>query len=126
MPAILELTPEQITRYRDHAQQRRQQEKPLIEERRQQAWKAACGAAQLLKEEFNATRVVLFGSLSWETGFTSWSDVDIAAWGMAPEDTFRAIGAIMDMETEVPVNLVDINTAKTSLLEIIEYEGIEL
>jgi len=52
--------------------------------------------------------------------------VDIAAWGLASEDTFRAIGAIMDMETEVPVNLVDIKTARPSLVNIIEREGIEL
>jgi predicted nucleotidyltransferase len=126
MPTILDLTPEQIAQYRNHAQQRRQQERPQIEKRRKKAWQAAHEAAALLKEDFNATRVVLFGSLARETGFTLWSDVDIAAWGLAPEDTFRAIGAIMDLDTSVPVNLVDVNTARPSLLETIEREGIAL
>ena len=61
-----------------------------------------------------------------EAGFTRWSDVDIAAWGIAPEDTFQAIGTVMEMETEVPVNLVDVNTARPSLLAVIERDGIEL
>ena len=58
--------------------------------------------------------------------FTRWSDVDIAAWGLAAEDTFRAIGAVMDLETDVPVNLIDVDTAHPSLLAAIEREGIAL
>jgi uncharacterized protein len=126
MPTTLDLTPEQIANYRAHALRRRQQEKPEIERRREKAWQAAREAAQLLKAEFGATRVAVFGSLTRESGFTRWSDVDIAAWGLAKEDTFRAIGAIMDMETDVPVNLVDVDTARPSLLAAIEREGIAL
>jgi uncharacterized protein len=120
------LTPEQISTYRRHAQQRREQEQPEIERRRERAWEAARLAARILDQEFEATRVVVFGSLARDAGFTRWSDVDIAAWGLALEDTFRAIGVIMDLETEVPVNLVDVNTASPSLLEAIEQEGIAL
>lgn len=70
--------------------------------------------------------MVVFGSLARESGFTRWSDVDIAAWGIAPEDTFRAIGAVMDLETEIPVNLVDVNTCRPSLLKAIQQDGIDL
>ena len=126
MPTTLNLTPEQIANYRAHAQKRRRQEQPEVEQRRQQAWEAARKAAQLLRQQFHATRVAVFGSLARETGFTRWSDVDIAAWGLAPEDTFRAIGAIMDMDTKVPVNLVDINTARPALLAAIDREAITL
>jgi len=126
MPTTFELTPEQISTYRRHAQQRRQQELPEIERRRERAWEAARMAAQVLKEKFGVTRVVVFGSLVRDAGFTRWSDVDIAAWGLALEDTFRAIGVIMDLDTEVPVNLVDVNTASPPLLEAIEREGIAL
>jgi len=80
----------------------------------------------LLKEQFQVSRVVVFGSLARGSGFTRWSDVDIAAWDIPPEDTFRAIGAVMDLDTDVPVNLVDVNTARPSLLTTIERDGIEL
>jgi len=126
MPTTFDLTPEQISTYRRHAQQRRQQELPEIERRRERAWEAARMAARVLKEKFGVTRVVVFGSLVRDAGFTRWSDVDVAAWGLALEDTFRAIGVIMDLDTEVPVNLVDVNTASPPLLEAIEREGIAL
>jgi predicted nucleotidyltransferase len=126
MPNSLELTPEQISAYRRNAQRRREQERPEIERRRERAWESARRAARVLKKQFGVTRIVVFGSLARDTGFTRWSDVDIAAWGIAMEDTFRAIGVIMDLETEVPVNLVDVNTASPSLLETIEREGIAL
>lgn len=126
MPTTFNLTPEKLALYRATAQRRRKQEQPKLEYRRKQAWVAAHQAARLLKEQFKVTRVVVFGSLARESGFTRWSDVDIAAWGIAPEDTFRAIGAVMDLETEVPVNLVDVNTCRPSLLKIIEQDGVEL
>ena len=126
MPTVYNLTPEKLAVYRATAQRRREQEDSALDHRRQQAWTAARQAAGLLKTQFNATRVVLFGSLARDSGFTRWSDVDIAAWGIAPEDTLRAIGAILDMNTPVEVNLVDVNTCRASLLAEIERNGIDL
>ncbi len=126
MPTAFNLTPEKLAVYRATAQRRREQEQPELYRRQKQAWVAARRAARLLKEQFKATRVVVFGSLARESGFTRWSDVDIAAWGIAPEDTFRAIGAVMDLDTEIPVNLVDVNTCRTSLLKAVEQDGVDL
>lgn len=123
---MLELSPDTIARYRETAQKRRIQEREEIALRRQHAWAAAKSAAKLLKEKFKASRVVVFGSLAREIDFTRWSDVDIAAWGIAPEDTFRAMGAVMDLGSDIAVNLVDINTCRSSLLASIERDGVEL
>ena len=126
MPVTLNLTPEKLATYRATAQRRREQEKPELARRREQAWAAARQAAELLRAQFKATRVVVFGSLARESGFTRWSDVDIAAWGIALEDTFRAIGAVMDMNTAIAVNLVDMNTCRRSLLKVIQQYGVEV
>ena len=126
MPTTFNVAPEKLAIYRATAQRRRQREQADLDRRRQQAWTAARQAARLLKTRFKATRVVVFGSLARGSGFTRWSDVDIAAWGIAQEDTFRAIGAILDMDTEIAVNLVDVNTCQPSLLEVIEQDGIDL
>ena len=123
---MLELSPDTIARYRETAKKRRVQEREEIALRRQQAWVVAKIAAKLLKEKFKAERVVAFGSLAREVDFTRWSDVDIAAWGIAPEDTFRAIGAVMDLGSELVINLVDINTCRPSLIANIERDGVEL
>lgn len=79
---------EEIAVYRATAQKRRQEKQPELDRRREAAWQAARLAAEVLKEQFKATRVVVFGSVARGVGFTRWSDVDVAAWGLAPEDTF--------------------------------------
>ena len=123
---MLDISPEKIAVFRKTAQRRREREREEIERRKEKAWAAARRATTLLKEQFHATRVVVFGSLVHDGCFTRWSDVDIAAWGIAPEDTFRAIGAVMDMESPLDVNLVDVSTCRPSILEMIKEEGVDL
>ena len=120
------LSPETIAVYHATAQKRLQQERLDLRQRREAAWQLAHQAAHLLRERFNVERVVVFGSLARGHGFTRWSDIDLAAWGIAPEDTFRAMGAVMDLGTNISVNLVDVNTVKPSLLATIERDGIDL
>ena len=120
------LTPEKIRIYRKTGEQRLVQHSEEIAHRRELAWDGARQAAVHLKEKFRATRVVVFGSLVHPGCFTRWSDVDVAAWGIAPQDTFLAIGAVEDLDLPVDVNLVDINACRPSLIEIINQEGVEL
>jgi len=89
-------------------------------------WQVAHRAAKLLREEYHAKRVVVFGSLLSAVCFTPWSDVDIAVWGLEPDQTFRAIGAVMDLTSSLEINLVDVNTCVPSLLQKIEREGVEI
>ena len=121
-----DLTPEQIAIYRSTALRRQEREKEALIRREIAGWSAARKAAKLLKKEFGATRVVVFGSLAGSGMLTRWSDVDIAAWGIEPTYTFKAIGAVMDLDEEVHVNLVDVNTCRPSLLRAIEREGVEI
>jgi len=126
MPTALELTPEAMAVYRATAQRRRQAEHQALQQRQQLAWQLARQAAALLEGQFKATRVVVFGSLVHPDCFTPWSDVDLAAWGLAPEDTFRAMGAVMDLGQEIEINLVDAGACRSSILETIECEGVNL
>lgn len=121
-----QVTEIEMAAYRAAARQRQMQEEQEIACRRERAWALARQAATLLREQFGATRVVLFGSLVHQAAFTPWSDVDIAAWGIRPDDTLRALGAVLDLDAEIEVNLVDVSTAHSSLLDLIEQEGIEL
>jgi predicted nucleotidyltransferase len=116
----------EMAEYRATAYRRRQQEQQALEHRRKQAWELAQRAAVLLRARFGATRVVVFGSLVHEATFTRWSDVDIAAWGISPRDTFRAVGAVMDMDSEIEVNLADVAACRPSLLDSIERDGVDL
>ena len=96
MSGVLEYTPEAITAYRQAAKQRWEEISKRRSQRKKRAWELADLAAILLKTQFNATKVVVFGSLVRQDCFTLWSDVDIAAWGISSNDTFRAMGAVRD------------------------------
>jgi predicted nucleotidyltransferase len=126
MTTALDLTKKEMETYRAAARIRQQQEKQELEQREKRAWQLARQAAAVLREQFGASRVVVFGSLIHRGGFTLWSDVDLAAWGLRPEDTFRAIGKVMDMDAEIELNLVDTSTCHPSLLALIEREGVEV
>ena len=126
MATEIEIPQVKLTSFRASALRRRERDKAEVDRRRERAWKLARQAAELLREEFTASRVVVFGSLALDSGFTRWSDVDLAAWDIAAEDTFRAIGAVMDLGQEIAVNLVDVNTARPSLLAAIEKDGIDI
>jgi predicted nucleotidyltransferase len=126
MTTALKLTKEEMAVYRTAARRRGELERQQVARREERAWELARQAAAVLRKQFGATRVVAFGSLVHTGCFTAWSDVDIAAWGILPEDTFRAIGAIMDISAEPPINLVDVKTCSASLLAAIEREGQDL
>jgi predicted nucleotidyltransferase len=87
------------------------------------AWEVARRAATLLASRFGATRVVVFGSLTRPHAFTPWSDVDIAAWGLKPRDTFAAVAALLGFDADIEVNLVDVGACSPEVLAAIEREG---
>lgn len=123
---VLSLSPEQLDQYRRTAARREKLRVAKIKPRRNRAWKLARKAAKVLREQYHAERVVVFGSLLHESRFTEWSDVDIAAWGIAPDQTFRAIGTVMDLDPSFEINLVDVTTCRPSLLKAIEEEAVDL
>jgi len=107
-----------------------EQRQIATEHRTQQRWEQAQqlarAAAQRLREEFGACRVVLFGSAAQRSSFTPWSDVDLAAWGVTPERFYAAVAAVTGLGTEIAVDLVDPDQCPPALQTIIEREGIEL
>lgn len=92
--------------------------------RRQRPWDDARKAAEVLKQEFGASRVVLFGSLLHPELFHSRSDADLAAWDV--EHYFRAVARLIDLDPEIGINLVAIEDASPGLRAVIEAEGVEL
>ena len=123
MAAADEISPEAMAGYRAGVRRRHQAEQRALAERERRAWDLAREAAALLCTEFHADRVVVFGSLIHPGCFTPWSDVDVAASGIDPPDTLRAMEAVHDLSDEIPVNLVDLAACKASLRAVVEREG---
>ncbi len=81
-------------------------------------------AARLLKNEYGASRLVLFGSLA-SGGVTENSDVDLAVEGLEPELYFPALADLMGL-FGTGVDLVRVEHAPPSLAERIQQEGVAL
>ncbi|MEB3122212.1 MAG: nucleotidyltransferase domain-containing protein [Snowella sp.] len=96
---------EQIAIYRKTAEQNLQNSHVQRETRREKACRLVQLASSLLKEKLGAAKVMVFGSLIHEDCFTLWSDVDIAAWGISPLDTFHAMGEIRELDESIEINL---------------------
>ena len=90
------------------------------------AWEVAEQAAALLKEQFGATQVALFGSTVHGHWFSTTSDVDLAASGLASDDYFTAVARLQDLSSEFKVDLVALEHCKAELRESIAREGVIL
>ena len=118
----LDLTPEEQAQFRAG----RGWEEAELQARWTEGHEVARTAAKLLRERFAATRVALFGSLANRSCFTPWSDVDLAVWGIPPDQFYRAVAAVTGLTPSFEVDLVDAESCRLGLRQVIEREGIEL
>ncbi|MEL7051630.1 MAG: nucleotidyltransferase domain-containing protein [Cyanobacteria bacterium J06634_6] len=120
---VSQLTPEELKQY-DPA---RNAKKGLDPQRWEQAWRIVPKLATLLKEQYGAERARVFGSLVDKDRYTRWSDIDIAVWGIAPADYYKAIGAVNDLAAPIKVDLVEPERCSSpTLKQIIEEEGVDV
>lgn len=122
----MQLSAEEMERYRHTARVRWQAEQRRREVRRLAAWDLAREAAALLKREYGVQRVVVFGSLTHPGRFGERSDVDLAAWGLTSANWLRASAAARDLSDEIDLNLVDVTCCSPELLNAIERDGVPL
>jgi uncharacterized protein len=118
------ITPSKLAIYRKTARERDAKLCELSNGRMRHAWEIAHQAARILKEEFGASRVVLFGSLLHPELFHMRSDIDLAVWDI--QSYFRAVSHLMDIDPEIGFDLVPVEDARPCIMEVIEQEGVEL
>ena len=123
---MTQITPERMALYRASAQQRERERQQRLKARFDRACQVAREAAALLKTEFGAERVVVFGSLVDRSLFHVHSDVDLAVWGLPEKVYYRAVGRLQALDTIVAVDLIRIEEAPATLQVVISRDGIEL
>ncbi|MEM8604931.1 MAG: nucleotidyltransferase domain-containing protein [Cyanobacteria bacterium P01_H01_bin.121] len=117
-------TDSQMQAYIATAQARAVQRKLRLEERRQQALAIADQAAQLLKEQYSVSKVVLFGSVLSPENFNEHSDLDLAVWDLPEAQYFEAVGKLLGLSS-FAVDLVPMQHA-SAYMQVAIAEGIEL
>ena len=98
----------------------------LEESRLHRAWQTAYEVATLLYEDFGATQVVVFGSLTEPIGFTNTSDIDIAVSGLSTEDYDKAWKMVFNFRSEFKIDFVNFDTSKGRFRERVKYQAIPI
>ena len=119
----MQISPEAMAQYRKNARLRWEREQAQRESRREQAWQLARQAADLLRQDFDVTRVIIFGSLLHPDRFSLHSDVDLAAWDLTSKNWLKAMAAVRYLSADIELNLVDVGCCSPELLAAIEREG---
>lgn len=120
------LTPEQIEAYAATLRGRSEESARRRRERRACAWDAARQAAELLRVQFGATGVRVFGSLVGGHHFTEHSDIDMAAAGLTPATHIEALGRLLRLSPQFEFDLVDLDTCPLGLRRAVEQSGTSL
>ncbi len=124
MAPLDEKTKEQIVARVLAAQAQRPQMLAVLKQCQSLGLEVAHKCAGILKQEFGATRVVLFGSMLNHERMWWGSDIDLAVWGLPEKDLFRA-GAAIERGHNFSIDLVEVQHAKPHILKAIE-QGMEL
>ena len=120
-----DLSPEELAEYRQRLDQHLQNRK-VDEALLQRAWRTAHRVAAMLYEDFGATQVAVFGSLTKRESFTKWSDIDIAVWGIPSDKYFRAVWEAEDISRLFKLDLVDVESYKGLFRERIESQAVSI
>jgi predicted nucleotidyltransferase len=92
---------------------------------RDEALSTAKTLAKVLKRDFAAKIVKVFGSIS-RGDYHRHSDIDLAAWGIPAPDFYRAVSFVTGYSRKWKIDLIDAEDCKESLKKSLDLEGVEL
>jgi predicted nucleotidyltransferase/archaellum component FlaC len=91
-----------------------------------QAWHTVHEVAALLYEQFGATQVAVFGSLTEPMWFTSGSDIDIAVSGLSHDAYDKAYKKIMNFDSEFKIDFINLDISKGIFRERVKHQAIPI
>lgn len=114
---MLNLSPDTLQNYIESARTRERDRQNLLQQRREEALNLAQKAAALLKQEFGATQVILFGSLLTDY-FHEHSDIDLAVIGLPKNKYFQAVGKLLALGN-FDFDLVEMDETRSAIYQAI-------
>ena len=112
--------------YIEGLRRREAERRATMEKRRQKAFTIARRIADMLRQDFGATEIYLFGSVLHPDEFHPHSDIDLAADGIVPARFLTAVAKALIMAEEFSVDLVDISECQPEFKDSILTKGIKL
>ena len=120
------ITESQMAIYRATAWRLAQKRLQQLQAKHQRAWEVARQAAQVLKQQFGAQQVAVFGSMLSCDRVHERSDLDLAVWGLDQSLYYKAVSCLLDLDPSLSIDLVEVELAKPKIRAAIEQEGIVL
>lgn len=124
----LQMTPKEWKRYRPFVKKINiaSGRHTVIPGNRENALKVAKNAAKILRERFGAQKVVVFGSLATNIGFTEFSDIDLAAWGISRDEYYKAVAVVTGLSKRYKIDLIDPELCRESIKKSILEQGVDI
>ena len=91
-----------------------------------QAWHTAHEIAALLYEQFGATQVFVFGSLTEPMGFTKGSDIDIAVSGLSNDAYDKAYGKVIYFDPPFKIDFINFDRLEGLFRERVKHQAIPI
>lgn len=99
---------------------------PKVQARFDRAWELIPELAKLLRVEFGATNIKVFGSALHVDDFYLDSDIDLVAWDIPAEGYLQAMLQVDEYSDEFSVDLVNPRLCRPGLRSVIEREGLDV
>ena len=90
------------------------------------AWHTVHEVAALLYEEFGATEVAVFGSLTEPMWFTEGSDIDIAVSGLSNDAYDKAYGKVIYFDAPFKIDFINFDRLKGLFRERVKHQAIPI
>lgn len=127
MPTALSMTDEMLQQYVVAARQSLPKLAAKVDSAEiNQLIQALQKIAAVIKQDFGASRVILFGSVVHQQWFSDTSDIDIAIEGLSGHDFFSAWRLLEAACPNRVVDLVDLDIVSPTFYQTVEQTGIEL
>ena len=91
-----------------------------------QAWHTAHEVAMLLYDQFNASQVFIFGSLTEPMWFTKGSDIDIAVSGLSNDAYDKAYGKVTYFDAPFKIDLINFDSSQGIFRERVKHQAIPI
>ena len=104
-----EMSPSELAECRENLK-RQWENRQIDEELLQRAWEAAHRVATVLYQDYGASKVAVFGSLTEREWFTENSDIDIVVWGISYNKCLDALWNTEGLSSEFKIDLINFKT----------------
>ncbi len=124
-PTAREMSPSELAECREnlkHQWENRRVDKALL----QRAWETARRLAAVLYQDFGATKVAAFGSLTEPERFTQNSDIDIVVWGVSYNKCLDALWETKGLSPEFRIDIINFKSINSSFRERVLSQAIPI